>query len=136
MEVRIRTFRACFAQLTLFFRSCVPWSNSPVWCVQNSPRYVVDFLITCFAPFATFSLFTHSSISSPDTMARESLSLSSEETRGLEEDRIILGGPQNGKRKVSAALLSPPFGYGSQSSAGRRRSTSRTTSPPPRLYRP
>lgn len=50
-------------------------------------------------------------------MATETLSLPSEETRGLEEDRIILGGPQNGKRKVSAALLSPPSSYGSQSSA-------------------
>jgi hypothetical protein len=51
-------------------------------------------------------------------MATESLSLSSEETRGLQEDRIILGGHQNGKRKVSAALLSSPSSYGSQSSAG------------------
>lgn len=41
-------------------------------------------------------------------MAMEFLTLSSEEIRGLEEEAIILDAPQNGKQKVSAALLSPP----------------------------
>ena len=32
--------------------------------------------------------------------------LDPEESRVLEEEKIFLGGPTNGKRKVSAALLS------------------------------
>jgi hypothetical protein len=52
-------------------------------------------------------------------MAMEFLSLSSEEIRCLEEERIILGAPQNGKWKVSAALLysQPVPSHGSQSSS-------------------
>jgi hypothetical protein len=46
----------------------------------------------------------------------ESLSLSVEETEGLIEEHIILGTSRNGKRKVSAALLTPPSSHGSQSS--------------------
>jgi len=52
------------------------------------------------------------------------LILSSEETQCLKEERIILGASQNGKRKVSAALLTPPSGYGSQSSASSSSSAS------------
>ncbi|KAH7408883.1 hypothetical protein BKA64DRAFT_595504 [Cadophora sp. MPI-SDFR-AT-0126] len=43
-------------------------------------------------------------------------SLSQEEIKALEDDRVLLSGPVNGKRKVSAALLTPPSTQGSLSS--------------------
>lgn len=45
--------------------------------------------------------------------------LTPEEMRSLEEDRILLSAPQNGNRKVSAAMLSPPSSHSSQSSSSR-----------------
>jgi hypothetical protein len=45
--------------------------------------------------------------------------LDPEESRVLEEEQIFLGGPTNGKRKVSAALLSNlPLGISSTLSFG------------------
>ncbi|KAG4411195.1 hypothetical protein IFR04_015666 [Cadophora malorum] len=43
-------------------------------------------------------------------------SLNQDEVRALEDDRVLLSGTINGKRKVSAALLSPPSTQGSLSS--------------------
>jgi hypothetical protein len=42
-------------------------------------------------------------------MATLPFALNLEESRVLEEEQIFLGGPTNGKRKVSAALLSNLF---------------------------
>lgn len=82
--------------------------------VSWSTRRIYSF--TLLTLFIFFAPCIHSPIPSSNTMAMEFLSLSSEETRCLEEERIILGAPQNGKRKMSAALLSPPSSHGSQSS--------------------
>ncbi|PVH79433.1 hypothetical protein DL98DRAFT_460983 [Cadophora sp. DSE1049] len=43
-------------------------------------------------------------------------SLNQDEVRALEDDRVLLSGPVNGKRKVSASLLTPPSTQGSLSS--------------------
>ncbi|CZS88305.1 uncharacterized protein RAG0_00025 [Rhynchosporium agropyri] len=45
------------------------------------------------------------------------LDLNQEEVQALEEEQVLLSAPVNGKRKVSAALLSPPSTQGSISSS-------------------